>query len=367
MKAIAVLPGKPNSIHIRDVPDPPMSPEHVLVQTIRVGLCGTDADIARGEYGQAPPGDEYLVLGHENFGVVLETGSQVTEFAKGDFVVSTVRRPCGSCYNCEHGESDFCTTGKYTERGIMRRHGFMSERYSEVPLYMNKIAPQVAPVGVLLEPMSVVEKGIDQAFRIQRRVHWEPAQVAVLGAGPVGILAAAILRNQDLPCVVVGREESGGFQSQIVEMIGGEYFSVGDSSVCELGKKYKQIDLIVEATGSPRVAFDAMQILSPNGALCLLSVTGGHIDQSEPIAVINQDLVLRNNVVFGSVNANVRHFRMGAQHFVEIEQKWPGALARLITNKLPMTAYQDWFDRKIKGIKTTLEFAGDAASGEVAA
>ena len=367
MKAIAVIPRKANSIHIRDVPDPPMSPEHVLVQTIRVGLCGTDADIVRGEYGEAPPGDDYLILGHENFGVVLEAGSHVAGFAKCDFVVSTVRRPCGICYNCAHGESDFCTTGKYTERGIMRRHGFMSERYSELPQYLNKIAPEVAPIGVLLEPMSVVEKGIDQAFRIQRRVHWEPAQVAVLGAGPVGILATAILRNQGFPAVVVGREEPGGFQSNIVERIGAEYFSVGDGSVCELGKKYKQIDLIVEATGSPRVAFDAMQILSPNGALCLLSVTGGHIEQAEPIAVINQDLVLRNNVVFGSVNANARHFRMGAQHFVEIDKKWPGTLAQLITKKLPMSSYQDWFDRKVKGIKTTLEFASDAASGELAA
>ena len=367
MKAIAVVPRKPNSIHIRDVPDPPMSPELVLVQTIRVGLCGTDADIVRGEYGEAPEGDDYLVLGHENFGVVLETGSEVRDLAKGDFVVSTVRRPCGLCYNCAHGESDFCTTGKYTERGIARRHGFMSERYSELPEFLNKLAPEVAPIGVLLEPMSVVEKGIDQAFRIQKRVHWEPAQVAVLGAGPVGILASAILRNQGLPCVVVGREERGGSQSEIVEKIGAEYFSVGDRSVCELGKKYKQIDLIIEATGSPRVGFDAMQILSPNGVLCLLSVTGGHVDQSEPIAVINQDLVLRNNVVFGSVNANARHFRMGAQHFTEIEKKWPGALAQLITKKLPMTDYQAWFDRKIKGIKTTLEFAGDAASGEIAA
>jgi threonine dehydrogenase-like Zn-dependent dehydrogenase len=367
MKAIAVLPGKTNSIHIREVPEPPMSPEHVLVQTIRCGLCGTDADIVRGEYGQAPAGDDYLVLGHENFGVVLEAGSHVNGFAKGDYVVSTVRRPCGICYNCEHGENDFCTSGKYTERGIMRRHGFMSERYSELPAYLNKIAPQVAPIGVLLEPMSVVEKGIDQAFQIQRRVQWRPVQAVVLGAGPVGILASSILRNQGLACVVVGREEFGGAQSQIVQKIGADYFSVGGGSICNLAPKYKEIDLIVEATGSPSVVFDAMQMLSPNGVLCLLSVTGGHLEQTEPVAVINQELVLRNNVVFGSVNANPRHFRMGAQHFVEIEQKWPGVLAQLITTRLPMTKFQDWFDRKVKGIKTTLEFAGDAASGEVAA
>src|SRR5689334_15441434 len=162
MKAVAVLPGKPNSAHVRDVPEPPMSPEHVLVQTIRVGLCGTDADIVRAEYGKAPDGDDYLVLGHENFGQVLDVGKHVNGVAKGDYVVATVRRPCGLCFNCEHGENDFCTSGKYTERGIMRRHGFMSERYSELPQYLNRVSPEVAPIGVLLEPMSVVEKGIDQ-------------------------------------------------------------------------------------------------------------------------------------------------------------------------------------------------------------
>lgn len=356
MKAIAVLPGKPNSAQIREVPEPPMSSDHVLVETIRTGLCGTDADIVRGEYGQAPPGDDYLVLGHENFGRVLEPGRNVTGFGKGDYVVSTVRRPCEQCYNCEHGENDFCTSGKYTERGIMRRHGFMSERYSELPLYLNKISPEVAPIGVLLEPMSVVEKGIDQAFLIQRRIQWKAARAVVLGAGPVGILASAILRNKGLPCVVVAREEAGGLQAQLVQKMGSEYFPVGAGSVCDVAKKYPEIDLIVEATGNARVVFDAMQILSPNGVLCLLSVTGGHVEQAEPISVINQELVLRNNVVFGSVNANPRHFQMGARDFVEIEKKWPGVLAKVITAHLPMASFQDWFDRKVTGIKTTLEF-----------
>lgn len=356
MKALAVLPGKPNSAHIREVPEPPMSAELVLVETIRTGLCGTDADIVRGEYGQAPPGDDHLVLGHENFGRVLEPGKNVTGFAKGDYVVSTVRRPCGQCYNCDHGENDFCTSGKYTERGIMRRHGFMSERYSELPQYLNRIAPEVAPVGVLLEPMSVVEKGIDQAFLIQRRIQWQPQRAVVLGAGPVGILASAILRNKGLPCVVVAREEAGRLQAQLVQKMGSEYFPVGSGSVCDVAKKYPEIDLIVEATGSASVAFDAMQILSANGVLCLLSVTGSHVQQTEPIAVINQELVLRNNVVFGSVNANPRHFQMGARDFVEIEKKWPGVLAQMITAHLPLASFQDWFDRKVKGIKTTLEF-----------
>src|ERR1051326_4266539 len=295
MKAIAVLPGKPNSASVHDVPEPPMSDEHVLVQPIRTGLCGTDADIVRGEYGQPPAGDDYLVLGHENFGQILEVGKHVTGFAKGDYVVSTVRRPCGECYNCDHGENDMCTSGKYTERGIMRRHGFMSERYSELPQFLNRVAPEAETIGVLLEPTSVVEKGIDHAFLIQRRIQWQPRQAVVLGAGPVGILAAAVLRNKDLPVVVVAREAAGGLQSKLVENLDCDYFCTGGGSVLEVTKKYKEIDLVIEATGSAAVVFDAMQILSPNGVLCLLSVTGGHVEQAEPISVINQDMVLRRS------------------------------------------------------------------------
>ena len=361
MKAIAVLPGKPNSIHLRDVPEPPMSPDHVLVKTIRVGLCGTDADINRGEYGQPPAGDEYLILGHENFGVVQEVGKHVTSFAPGDYVVSTVRRPCGQCFNCENGENDMCTSGKYTERGIMRRHGYMSERYSELPQFMVKLLPEVETIGVLMEPMSVVEKGIDHSFMIQHRLQWKPKTAVVLGAGPVGMLAAAVLRIRGLNVVVVGREPGGDARSQLIEQLGAEYYSVANRQLLDLPKHTEQIDLVVEATGSARVVFDAMQILSPNGVLCLLSVTGGHLEQTEPINVINQDLVLRNNVVFGSVNANPRHFKMGARDFVDIERKYPGVLDRLITTRLPMANFADWFGGKVTGIKTTLEIG--AASG----
>src|SRR4051812_31156107 len=276
MKAICVTPGKPNSIHLRDVPEPAMSPDHVLVKTIRVGLCGTDAEINRAEYGKAPAGDDYLILGHENFGVVTEVGKHVSSFKPGDFVVSTVRRPCGECFNCENGENDVCTSGHYTERGIMRRHGFMSEFYSELPQYLNKILPEIEAIGVLLEPMSVVQKGIDHSFLIQRRLMWQPKTGVVLGAGPVGMLAAAVLRNKDMRCVVVGREPGNDSRSQLIEQMGAEYFSVAQQSLLDLPKHYPNIDLVIEATGSARVVFDAMQILSPNGVLCLLSVTGGH-------------------------------------------------------------------------------------------
>src|SRR5262245_16174617 len=163
MKAIVVKPGVKDSIHMRDMPDPRLMPDQVAVKMIRAGLCGTDAEIAEGRFGQAPDGDEYLILGHENFGVVEEVGRKVTGFRAGDRVVATVRRPC-RCYTCRAGQSDMCCQGAYQERGILGRHGFLAEYYVESPRWLNKIPKSIADISVLLEPMSVVEKCIDHAF-----------------------------------------------------------------------------------------------------------------------------------------------------------------------------------------------------------
>ncbi len=357
MKALVVNPGKKDSLHFADVPDPKLSAGEVLVKMVRAGLCGTDSDINRGDYGQAPEGDDYLVLGHENFGVVQEVGKNVNGFKAGDFVVSTVRRPCGICYNCAHGEVDMCSSGKYTERGIMRRHGFMAEFYIEEPQYLNLIPPEIEDIGVLLEPMTVVEKAIDHCFLIQKRMSWMPKMAVVLGAGPVGMLAAAVLRHRGLTTYVVGRDPSNDLRSTIVGQLEAHYFSVANATLMDLKKEINEVDLIIEGTGSSRVAFDAMRLLSPNGIMALLSVTGGHTTAEEPIDAINQELVLQNNVVFGSVNANPRHFKMGAADMVEIERKWPGVLRQLITNRIPWTDFKRWFGGEIKGIKTTLEIS----------
>jgi len=355
MKAIVVHPGERDSVHMRDVPDPGLRPEQVRVRVIRVGLCGTDSEINQGLYGKAPEGSSYLILGHENFGVVEEVGKKVRGWKRGDFVVSTVRRPCGQCFNCKHGDADFCTSGLYTERGIIRRHGYMSQHYVEEPQYMVKISPSVQKIGVLLEPMSVVEKGIDQAFRIQQRFQWKPKTAAVLGAGPVGLLAAAVLGVRGLRTVVAGKEPESDMRAQLAKGLKAEYVSVDKIPINELSKHVGPIDLVVEATGSSTVAFGAMQILPPTGILCLLSVTGGYKTQPIPTDQINQDLVLRNNVVFGSVSANPRHFQLGAKDFVKIDRRCPSALEKMITNHLPWEQHRQWFNERGVGIKTTLE------------
>lgn len=356
MKAIVVTPGVKDSIHMRDVPDPPLGAAEVAVKTIRVGLCGTDGEINQGLYGKAPDGSDFLILGHENFGVVAEVGKGVTDYAVGDLVVATVRRPCGHCYNCLHGENDMCTSGDYQERGIMRRHGYLAEYYVESPAWLNRIPAELEEIAVLLEPMSVVEKGIDQAFLIQRRLEWQPRTALVLGAGPVGLLAAAVLRARGLDTHVVGREPASDYRAGIAKQLGATYHSVEGRTIADVRKEMAPVDLAVEATGASSVAFAAMQILGPNGVLCLLSVTGGFTVAQEPIDRINQQLVLGNQVVFGSVNANPRHFKRGVEDFAAIERQWPGVLKALITSRLPWSAFHTWFaGHGGDGIKSTLE------------
>ena len=299
----------------------------------------------------------YLILGHENFGVVVDVGRRVTGFAAGDFVVSTVRRPCGLCPQCKAGENDMCSSGRYTERGIMRRHGFMAQYYVESPRFMNKIPKSLRNIGVLLEPMSIVEKGIDHAFLVQRRLVWKPKTGMVLGAGPVGLLAAAVLRARGLATTVIGRENPADRRAQVARMLGAEYVSTTNLTLADIANRTGAPDIVVEATGQASVAFDAMGILALNGALCLLSVTGGQTTLPEPIDLINRRLVLGNQVVFGSVNANPRHFAMGIKDFARLEKKYPGALAGLLTTRIPWENYDSWFTERGAGIKATLEIA----------
>lgn len=356
MKAITIKPRVKDSIEMRAAPDPIRKDGEVKVKVLRVGLCGTDADIYAGDYGEAPPGDDFLILGHENFGVVEETNGD-QGLTRGDYVVSTVRRPCGKCLNCQRGEMDFCSSGDYTERGIKGRHGFMAEYYTESPQYLIRIPPALRDVAVLLEPTSIVEKGIDHIYLIQRRMIWQPKRALVLGAGPVGLLAAGVLRVRGLETFVAGREPSTDLRAQVAQSLQASYLSVDGLAITDLPKKTGPLDIVIEATGVSSVVFGAMQILAPNGILCLLSVTGGHAVRSEPTDRINQDLVLENNVVFGSVNANPRHFRKGVEDFESLEKSYPGTLQKLITSRLPWQDYGKWFGQKRAGIKTTLEIS----------
>ncbi len=356
MKAVAVHPGEKGSAHLREVPTPDVGPGEVLVRVVQVGLDGTDTEINDGLYGEAPPGDDYLIIGHESLGVVEDVGSEVSDLSVGDLVVATVRRP-GGCINCQAGENDMCLDGDYTERGIKGAHGFLADYYVEVPDFLVTLPAEYEPVGVLLEPVTVAEKGIVQALEVQRRMAWEPGRALVLGAGPLGLLATALLRIMGLETYTVARApaDAASLKQQLIAEMGAAYLSSREHPVHELGSELGRIDLIFEATGHSGVVFDAMQALGVNGVMCLTGITGGDAVREIPGDKINLEMVLGNKLVFGSVNANRRYFELGVGHMGEIRDRWPGLLERFFTQRLSIEEFEKGLQRPKDDIKTVVE------------
>jgi len=280
----------------------------VLVQVIRVGVDGTDKEINAAEYGAAPPGYDFLVIGHESFGRVVEVGPQVTEVKPGDFVSATVRRPGSSLYD-QIGHYDMTTDDTYYERGINLLHGFLTEYYVDEPEYLVRVPPGLASVGVLMEPLSIIEKGIVQAFEIQRRLRlWRPRRAAVMGAGAIGLLAALALRLRGLDVALFARTPPPCLKKDLSEMIGARYVSTEKTTIHDAAKNYGPFDLVFEATGSSRIAFQSMEVLNKNGILVLTSITGGTKKIEIPADEINLRFVLDNKAMFRTVNANRDYF-----------------------------------------------------------
>ena len=336
MRALTVIPMKSGTAEVREVPDPEPNDDEAVVDVIRVGLCGTDAEIDHGEYGVAPPGSDFLILGHESFGRVSRRArSAGTELLEDTPVVASVRRPDG-CPNCTHGEADMCLWGGYTERGIRGLHGFCAERYAERPEYLFPVPEEIADVAVLLEPLSISEKGWRHVTAAQRRMTvWQPKRAIVTGAGPVGILAAVLLRLRGLEVSVVDRSERPARRALLAK-IGASYAATSVTPLDEVAGPKGHTDVIVEATGSSQVAFAAMELIGPNGVLILTSVTGGTRSLELPTDEINKRLVLSNAMVLGSVNANAADFRQGLVDLSAAERRWPGFLLSLITRRLPL-------------------------------
>jgi glucose 1-dehydrogenase len=338
MKAIAVYPGKADSAHLTDIPEPNIDeiPEGrgVRVKVLRVGLDGTDIEINAAEYGAAPPGSDFLVLGHEGFGVVQEVGSAVTEFSPGEYVVAIVRRPGHSIYD-QIGMADMTTDDTYYEHGISHVHGFLTEYYVESADHLVRIPRELRHVGVLLEPTTVIEKGIAQAYEIQRRLKvWRPRRAAVLGAGTIGLLATLGLRLRGLEVVTAGLDEPPYLNSELVEAIGARYISTRRTSLAEAAEEHGPFDIIFEATGFSPIVFDAMQNLGRNGVLVLSSVTGGDRTTEVPSDAINLGFVLGNKVMVGTVNANRDNFEAGVRDMALAEAQYRGWLSRLLTHSV---------------------------------
>ncbi len=338
MKAIAVLPGQPNSVHLAELPKPSVSDipdgRGVLVQVLRVGVDGTDKEINAAEYGAAPDGYSFLVVGHESFGRVEAVGPNVTFLRPGDYVVATVRRPGHSLYDAI-GLQDMTTDSTYFERGINLRHGYLTEHYVESEEFVVKVPRGLKEVGVLLEPMTVAQKGITQAYEIQRRLKvWRPKKAAVMGSGTLGLLASLVLRLRGLDVTTFGRTPRPYLNAELLDAIGARYINTAQRSVLDAAAEFGPYDLVFEGTGSSNVVFDSMQTIAKNGVLVLSSITGGSKKLEVPADRINLEFVLGNKVMVGTVNASRENFETGVRDMAEAELEYPGWLGRLLTNRV---------------------------------
>jgi glucose 1-dehydrogenase len=372
MKAIAVYPGKPNSMHLAEVPMPSLDEiaggKGVLVRVLRVGMDGTDREISEAQYGQAPEGADFLITGHENFGRVVAVGPNVPSvIAPGAYVVATVRRPGQSIYD-QIGLQDMTTDDIYFERGINLRHGYLTEYYVDDAQYIVPLPATLREVGVLLEPMTISQKGLNQAYEIQRRLKvWRPRRAAVIGAGTVSLLAALAMRLRGLEVTAFSRRKAPYRNSDLIAEIGGNYVSSQDMSLAEASARYGPFDIMLEATGFSPLVFEAAEALGKNGVLILSSVTGGDTRVEVSADRINQGFVLGNKVMVGTVNASRVDFESGVTDLVKAEALYPGWLKKLLTTEVRGLENYAEMLRHLENkdaIKVYVQVAPDNASAE---
>jgi threonine dehydrogenase-like Zn-dependent dehydrogenase len=374
MKAITVSPSS-RTVSLLDVPEPSarLATGEVRVRILEVGICGTDREICCFDYGQPPPGDDHLVIGHECLGEVVEIGAGVTRVAVGDLVVPTVRRPCphDDCMACDSSRQDFCYTGDFVERGIKQAHGYMTELIVDHERYMNVLPAGLRDVGVLVEPLTIAEKALEQIWQVQQRLPWACPVVSdsdarkapghchravVLGAGPVGLLGAMALAAADFDTFVYSREPRGSAKARLVESFGARYVSAADTAVRDLGAAVGNIDVVYEAAGASGVAFEAMGVLGTNGIFVFTGVPGRKGPVPVDTDVLMRSLVLKNQVVFGTVNAGRSCFESAVRDLGTFSEHWGDALRSMISSRRRANDYREPLLGTPQGIKHVLTF-----------
>lgn len=370
MKAVAVFPAK-REVRVIDHPEPGItSPTQAKMRMLEVGVCGTDREIVTFQYGTPPDGFDYLVIGHESLSEVIETGPQVSKVKSGDLVVMTVRRPCPhpDCVACRAGRQDFCYTGDFTERGIKQRHGYMTEFVVEEEQYLNVVPRALRDVAVLVEPLTIAEKSLEQLWAIQQRLPWAcpapsgsaPAscrRAVVLGAGPVGLLGAMALRVSGFEVTVYSRSPKQEEKNAVTTAIGAGYIAAETHTVEEMAKTVGPIDVVYEAVGASSLAFDVIKQLGANGIFIFTGVPG----RRGPIEVdtdhIMRDMVLNNQAIVGSVNAPPQAFQSAIAHLTTFMQRWPDAVRSLITSRFPIDRALEPLSGHGGGVKNVIQIA----------
>ncbi len=371
MRAVAMFPTE-KKIRVVERQSPVLEgDDQVRLRMLEVGVCGTDHEIARFEYGTPPAGEPYLVIGHESLGEVVEVGKAVTGIKAGDLIVTTVRRPCGrpECRPCQHQRPDFCRTGAYSERGIKGLHGFMTDEVVDQAHNMHLVPPAIADIAVLTEPLTIAEKALNELAPVLTRMPWvDPAReekrglnAVVLGAGPVGLLGALALLVRGFDTWVYSREKANSARAAWIESVGGHYIESGTLPVDQLGKQVGNVDLILEATGSAALSTAALPAIGANGVMILTGVPGGVAEVKIDSQRIMRDLVLENQLIYGTVNAGPGAFRNAIADLAKFEARWPKQVRALITGRFSPENIGDVLAGK-DAIKSVIKF-GDATVG----
>jgi glucose 1-dehydrogenase len=366
MKAVTVYPAT-REIKVVDRPEPRITaPTQVMLRMLEVGVCGTDKDICAFEYGTPPPGADYFVLGHESLGEVVAAGQGVSDLRAGDLVVSTVRLACSDpyCVPCRAGHYDFCMTGKYREHGIKDLDGFMTEWVVEERHNLHPVARELRDVAVLVEPLTIAEKALIEVREIQERLPWNGGRhrAVVLGSGPVGLLGAMALVNAGFETVVYSRSPKPNAKADVAEAIGARYISSEQVSIDQMAEQVGNIDLIYEAVGAPQFAFEVLKHLGSNGIYVFTGVPRGQAPIVFDTERIMHNMVLKNQVVLGVVNAGPEAFDNAVRDIGVFAARWPQALRAMITGRFPMEAFHDPVMGKAGGIKNVIAIDGRGAA-----
>ncbi len=345
-----------------DHPEPRISsPTEVLLRMLDVGICGTDKEIVACDYGTPPLGSPYLVIGHESLGEVIETGSAVTRLKPGDLAIPSVRRPCDDpgCIACRSSRQDFCYSGKFTERGINQRHGFMCELVVEEEGYLNSAPRALRDVAVLAEPLTIAEKAVTQLWQIQRRLPWAETGVnshhaMVLGGGPVGLLGAMKLVKEGFDTTVYSRAPAVGDVQDLVSGFGAKFVHAETATLDQLTRAMGNIDVVYEACGASQLAFEMMPHLGVNGVFIFTGVPGRKGPVSIDTDALMRDYVLKNQVIFGTVNAGIQSFADAIADLGSFLERWPSAVRGLISNRFPIDQAAQTLLGKAGGIKNVI-------------
>jgi threonine dehydrogenase-like Zn-dependent dehydrogenase len=384
MKAVAVFP-ESREVKIIEHEEPRISaPTEVKLRVLEVGVCGTDKEICAFEYGTPPAGSPFLVLGHESLSEVVETGDAVSSLKVGDLVVASVRRPCphDTCVACRMGRQDFCFTGDFTERGIKEQHGYMTEFFVDDEQYLNVLPAHLREIGVLIEPLTIAEKALTQVWQVQQRLPWEvpmpgrearpaPAvaeggakaqewlyhRALVLGAGPVGLLGAMALSVAGFDTYVYSREGETSEKARLVEAFGAKYLSAETRKIESLAEDVGGIDLVYEAVGASSLAFEVIKYLDTNGVFVFTGVPGRKAPVSVDTDLLMRNLVLRNQIAFGTVNAGRDAFESAIRDLEIFNERWPQVVNSLITARVPIEQHRDLLLGKAGGIKNVIKLA----------